>query len=236
MFKIRSQHENLHYCIPEPCWHSCHHSLCSVVPLGAHSMNTSLLAPLTPCSSVDLHPASLSCCGEIQWNEKSIITCSRTPASKMSLPVGVEHAVPQCIHLALPLTWILSQQLLFPPNSFSKSNQHKHHNSSQQQTLNNSSKNLTSFRESDGALQFAPRLARLGRLLKTWGLLHQALLYTFAVAHDLPPTDFALCSVWTVLWHQSVTSGTASVPLLLLQTFLHSISLFPLDGCFTFAF
>lgn len=43
-------------------------------------------------------------------------------------------------------TRTVSKQLLFPPNSFSKSNQHKHHNSGQEQTLNNSSKSLCQVR------------------------------------------------------------------------------------------
>jgi len=72
-------------------------------PEDAYSMNTPLLPPLTPCSSVDLHPAACSCCGEIKWNRKSITKCSSTLVLKMSLLVGVERAVHRFIRLALPL-------------------------------------------------------------------------------------------------------------------------------------
>lgn len=72
-------------------------------PEDAYSTTTSLLPPLTPCSSVDLHPAAFSCGREITWNGKSITKGSSTLVLKMSLLVGAERAVHQFIRLALPL-------------------------------------------------------------------------------------------------------------------------------------
>lgn len=74
---------------------------------------------------------SLSCCGEIQWNGKSIIRCLSTPALKMSLLGGVEHAVLHFTHLALPLSeYEVNNFSSHQIPSLSESNQHKHHNSS----------------------------------------------------------------------------------------------------------
>lgn len=72
-------------------------------PEEAYCPNTSLLPPLTPHSSVDLHPAALRCCGEIKRNGKSITKCSSTLELKMSMCVRMEHAVHRFIRRALPI-------------------------------------------------------------------------------------------------------------------------------------
>lgn len=212
---------------PEPCWHCCHHYvLCRASGCWSHehpfvtTSYTLQLSGFTPCFS------------QLEKFNGMEIPRSRTPALKMSQLVGVEHAALHFIHLALPL------------HEYEVNNFNSHQTAFQRVTNTNitilasnrlsitAPKISASFQESDWTLQFTPRLARLGQLLKTWGLWHQALLYPCAVVHHLPPTEFALCSLWTVLWHQS---GTDSFPLMFLKTFLLSISTFPLEGCFIFA-